>query len=369
MRINLNPPSIFSMSTEKLGDIVIFPIKFGSFCDLVDEFCRDFNRITPLEFSKKFMLRTSYPKNIVINNKCPKDFKFESKAENELSEDDVESFAQKYSDHEFSCNEQQPQIKKHEDKDDKYIGKRPDEKYYEYLYRIKANEYKKFQDAMLKTYIPTNAIFAAGSTPALELTKNMQGFSAATKSIMETTFAAGESLKAALNISNTTERFSKIPIPESPQMDIKNISRQQKEFLERPFRPLYEKLEQLNTNSSETVKFISLLNDTQNSIAVDLNESSDQTMVISKKNYNMSVNILYLTIISVIVACASAYFAMTGTSDIDKIAAKNTAVIQTKIDQLIDNEAKLNSQVEALTNIMSKQYKTAPNDQGTQNQK
>lgn len=376
MRINLNPPSIFSIKTEKLGELVVFPMNIGSLCDLSDEIGHDFSRVTPLEFCKKFILRISYPKDLVIDDKRPKEFMFEQKAENDLSEDDVEHFAEIYITYESKHDQEKNGFGQHEleqeiksDVASSDVVKNQDEKYYDFLYRIKTTEYNKFHESLLKTCLPKTVSLSKTLAQASSLGQTMTCFSAATKSMIESSFSIGESLKSTLRSIEQAHKFREIPIPDKPRIDFADISRQQREFHERPFKPIYEKLEQLNLINSETVKYISLLNETQTSVALELKQSSDQTTRTSQQNYKLSLAILALSIISLIFTVASTYFTMTGSSDIDRIATKNTAAIETKFSELINNETRLNNQLKELTIIMSKQHQTLPSNQLNSTQK
>ena len=340
MRISLDPACIFSIQTGKLGELAVFPLNFGDFCDLADECGNSFDRVTPIEFCKKFMLKASCPKGRVVNNRRPKDFKFPGEFETDISDEEVESFSERYIKHELSNDESKLQYYKSSE------ATGQDESNCERLRKAKSNEYSKLIESISRDDL----------TRAIKTAEGMLGFSEATRSMMEYTSSIEDSLRQM-------HRDYEAPKISEPLVNIQDISRRQREFYEEPFKPIYEKLEKLNSINSETVKYISELNKTQTAIASELKQSSDQTSTISKKNYRMSVWVLLASLLSVGVAIVALYFTITGTSDIDTIASKNTTAIQEKFNQLIDNETRLNEQLKNLTNIMSKQQKLPQSEQ------
>lgn len=358
MRINKMQKSLFSVTTVGLGELLVFPLTCGQMGDLEDIFGGDVSKADSVDFVRALISLSTCPKSVTNDNAKPKDFSYKKGDLSKLTKEDLEEFSRLYAEREANILADKNLI---EGKDKRASGqdkvvpvKSEAEDYIHFTHRLVSNRCKQFRESLLGASkgvgVDLAKIMATSKGVA-----DLYGFSNNLRSMMGGTLAAGESLRKMIGDTHSAyHTFDKYLSPKAPLIDHAAIARQSREALLQPFKPLYEKLERLNSITGETGNLISLMNETQSVIAGELKSSSDSAMTYSKINFKMNIVIIVLTFLSLVPAVISTYFAVHGSSDGSAKYLERVASVESSMAKLVEADLALHDKIASLTEELSR---------------
>lgn len=356
MRIKIRNDVAFVFHSESLGDLAVFPLTAGQMRNLTGRWACDLKEVDSREFVKFLIIISTCPSYAVTEGVKPDKFNFPEDSISKLSCNDVERFSELYAKHfidkglEITGHVGVGGESASSKQNVKYI-KGQEETYAEYVHRVEVDKIKDLYESMSK--ISKSAGFDLASMDASWRASGQ--FSGDLKSMMDNSLSMGKHLREMIESSSRlTSPFMSRLNPGTPLIDAADIAKRNAEALQRPFEPLYEKLESLNSVTGQTGELLALMNETQTRIATELKSSSDDAAKFSKINIRLNIFIAFLGFLSLAVAGMSTYYTVHGQTEIDQNVALRNKAAELSVTKLSEANLLLNERVVDMTREISR---------------
>lgn len=345
MILNNKQHVAFVFHSESLGDVAAFPLTVNQMRVLSQSWARERQEVDSREFVKSLISMSTCPSEDVIDGVRPNESSFPTDLISRLSDDDLERFSERYAKIIIGNNEVESKgvgatSTESIHVDDVRSVKIQGESFVDYVSRVEI-------DRIAKLYPPPLMIDLASACASKKIS-NM--FSGDLRSMIDNSLSAGKRLR---EMTGPSSRFN----PEIQPVDVASITRRNAEALQRPFEPLYEKFESLNSITGQTGELLALMNETQTRIATELKRSSDDAAVYSRKSFKVNIVIVVFTFFSLIAAAVSAYYAVCGSDEKDRKILEHASALEANMVKIVDVNVALQDKIEKLMSSMSKDNK------------
>ncbi len=330
MKIDLNklrPKKKVYFYTNTLGKLYVFFLSGADLQNLRQDFPEGIEKADPKVLIRILIKYVCHPEDKLDEGEYKPSYpSLRDQQINEISEEELETFAEKYLQNNESLFREYIDNKKDEDGKEVIsfeLGeikhpKRGDESYINYLHRL--------------LVIQDKEIFNRNDM----ISKQFQTFSDTTLKQIKETFSAGDILKNTL-----VDRFSKDKLLHLTVPEITSFTNTDNLYIPPPGTTVSDKVNELISVSEESGRFLVRMNETQTIIANELNKSGKQT-------FYLSLTVLIVTLISLITNTLFMYKS-------HQSAKEQNAIISSGIIELKNNTALkdslLNIQIDLIKNI------------------
>lgn len=288
-----------------IGTLAVFPMTVASHNNLMKEFGEHLENADSEEFSRYLIGLVCHKELSLSKDRSrPKEKTITDENISKLSKSDLESFAKCFIKHNKQLTHERTSSKRvKDDNADQNSGSAAPqhqqlekESYVDYLYRLEklyAEEESKRRNEM--------KMHLSGITSSFS-------FDTQRKLASEAIMGAQLANQLAQQHSHINPIFAEPPPESSISQTLEDISRHRQERVERPFREMSERLDNMNNNLVDIGEYNLQFADTQKSILFELQESGQKNQIATEDNKRLTWLVIVITFVLGAIQIASAIF-------------------------------------------------------------
>jgi len=334
-----------------IGELCIFSITVGSQIELHKDIAKPIDDCEPTEFVRQLSRHICFPKESLREHKYKPDKPLLSATDvSSLTEEDLEAISKIYvENNEYLSkklilktrqNEKGETITHGEYGEIEY-PKDKNETFTKYLTRLSAKHDEKQRKQMEEMF---GSISGLGS------------FSRTLGDSIKNTLSWGNSLSKAMESIRPIRDSALLRNvePSIPPINWAEMEKIREEKRLRPFNELASQLDELIDVSAQSAEFLIEANKIQTGIAGEIKSSGDETTRFAKKNVNLSIVVIVLTVLGMCVALLTAYLNSVDGVEQRQVAKEQVDLLSGKLTDINNSIATQNESLRA-ENVRLKQ--------------